>query len=73
VHKITNVPVFYMELIKMSRFPGLTPSNGPPNGYCPPENRYVPRQINNGIPALLDYMFIVLFDPETTPFPQPGV
>ncbi len=64
----------------MSRFPGLTPSNGPPNGYCPPENQYVPSQINNrnissycGIPAFLDYMFIVLFDPETTPFPQPGV
>ena len=66
--------------LKLSRFPGPTPSNGPPNGYCPPENHNVPRHINNryfnsycGIPALLNSMFMILFDPETTPFPQPSV
>ncbi len=29
------------------RFPGPTPSNGPCNGSCPPQNHYVPRHINN--------------------------
>jgi hypothetical protein len=29
------------------RFPGPTPSNGPRNGYCPPQNHYVSRHINN--------------------------
>ena len=26
---------------------GPTPSNGPRNGYCPPQNHYVPHHINN--------------------------
>ncbi len=28
-------------------FPGPTPSNGPRNGSCPPQNHYVPCHINN--------------------------
>ncbi len=28
-------------------FQAPPPSNGPCNGYCPPQNHYVPRHINN--------------------------
>ncbi len=32
---------------KKSRFSGPNPYNGPCNGYCPPQNHYVPRHKNN--------------------------
>jgi hypothetical protein len=54
-HSLSSLP---FQRPKKSRFSGPTLSNGPRNGYFPPQNHYVPRHINNKGTLILIMLFM---------------